>query len=345
MRLVSPMMTKYVYASVVFLVFGFNVNAELDNENKMQQCLLTKLQTANQDLTIREIKSQCESEQLAEVEALPETSSSGFRNRIKNEKASQFDAFVITPHRLNYILPAYFSNSINSEAYRDIEGFSENFSDIETQFQISFKVPLNEQKLLFDNDGLYLGFTLEAWWQTFSDNISKPFRETNYRPELFYIAPTDLTLFGGKTSFLLGIEHQSNGRSQLLSRSWNRVYSGLFWERGKLALSFKPWYRLSEDEKEFEFDPDGDDNPDIEDFYGKFELGAVYRWGDFEFSGMGRKNFSTSKGAIRLGFTFPLWGKLRGYAVAFDGYGDSLIDYNYSQTRFGIGIALNPFLL
>ena len=63
---------------------------------------------------------------------------------------------------MNYILPVYASNSINSEAYEQIEGFSENFSDLETQFQISFKSSLNEQKLLFDNDGLYLGFTLEG---------------------------------------------------------------------------------------------------------------------------------------------------------------------------------------
>ena len=117
----------------------------------------------------------------------------------------------------------------------------------------------------------------------------------------------------------------------------------MFWEKGKLALSFKPWYRMQEDEKEFEFDPDGDDDPDIEDFYGKFELGAVCRgrtmnlqhWDD---------EISTNNGAIRLEFTFPLWGKLRGYAVGFDSYGDSLIDYNHKQTRFGIGIALNPYL-
>lgn len=55
----------------------------------------------------------------------------------------------------------------------------------------------------------------------------------------------------------------------------------------------------------------------------------------------GRQNFSTNKGAIEVEFTTPLYGKLHGYVLLFNGYGDSLIDYNHSQTRLGVGIALN----
>lgn len=341
---IRPALIWNMFACTSLLMLATTFSGKSHANDAMDACLLKKIKHAEQTLTIAEVKSLCESELLVELEESLHSGSNRLRKRIEREHASQFDAFVITPHRLNYILPAYVTNSINADAYQDIEEFSDNFSDVETQFQISFKVPLNEDKLFFDNDGLYLGFTLEAWWQTFSENISKPFRETNYRPELFYLAPTDLTLFGGKTSFLLGIEHQSNGRSQILSRSWNRIYSGLLWEKGNLALSFKPWYRMKEDEKQFEFDPDGDDNPDIEDFYGKFELGAVYHWGDYEIGALGRRSFATDKGSIEIGFTFPLWGKIRGYAVGFDGYGDSLIDYNHKQTRFGIGIALDSIL-
>ena len=77
---------------------------------------------------------------------------------------------------------------------------------------------------------------------------------------------------------------------------------------------------------------------------GNFELGMAYKWRNVELSFMGRQNFSTQLGAAELGLTFPLFGNVRGYATAFKGYGESLIDYNYSQTRFGIGLSFNNIL-
>jgi phospholipase A1 len=115
-------------------------------------------------------------------------------------------------------------------------------------------------------------------------------------------------------------------------------------EKGNFALSFKPWFRIKEEEKSDELDPTGDDNPDIEDYLGNFELETVYKWKELEFSAGGRRNFSTNKGLLEVGVTFPLWGKIRGYATGFTGYGESLIDYNHKQTRFGLGIALNNIL-
>ncbi|NMH59102.1 phospholipase A [Alteromonas sp. MYP5] len=268
----------------------------------------------------------------------------GISSRIVNERRTEFDPYVITPHKLNYILPAWVSDNINRQAYRSLEGYEENLEDIETKFQLSLKVPLNTGPLFIEGDGLYLGFTLEAWWQTYANNISKPFRETNYQPELFYIAPLPWQLMGGNTGFIVGVEHQSNGRGELFSRSWNRVYTHFLFEKENFALSLKPWVRLSEDEKTSPLDSDGDDNPDIEDYLGHFELTMVYRWDALELSLRGRQNQHTHKGALEMGLTFPLWGKLRGYATGFTGYGESLIDYNYKQTRIGFGVSLNNVL-
>ena len=52
----------------------------------------------------------------------------------------------------------------------------------------------------------------------------------------------------------------------------------------------------------------------------------------------------TGRGSAEFNFTFPLWGKFIGYTSLFTGYGESLIDYNHKQTRFGVGIALNNVL-
>lgn len=72
---------------------------------------------------------------------------------------------------MNYILPVYTTNSINKKEYQFFEGYEENLEDMEAMFQISYKVPLNPRDMFVENDALYLGFTLKAWWQVYADNM------------------------------------------------------------------------------------------------------------------------------------------------------------------------------
>ena len=329
------------------------------SEQALTQCVMQHFQSGKDELTLKALRALCTpalsdakpaggspaeeatiARQNSEIKRVPGVIS----QRVIDESKTEFEPYVLTPHRVNYIMPAYTTNRINTDAYSHLEGYEENLTNIESKFQLSLKVPLNQDSLLIDGDGLYFAFTLQAWWQIYADNISKPFRETNYQPEVFYLAPLPWQPFGGNTGFVLGFEHQSNGQSQALSRSWDRVYGHFLFEKDDFALSIRPWHRLSEDPKTFEFDPDGDDNPDIEDFMGHFELGMVYNWDDMQLGFLGRRNFSTHKGGAEVSLTFPLWGKFNGYATAFTGYGESLIDYNHKQTRLGIGIALNDIL-
>ena len=325
---------------------------DLPNPSKMPSIyvLLRLVKTASEDMTIGEIRSQCfekvqngRSRQI-ERSMPPGVKPGAISRRVLSEKQHESDPYVITPHLMNYVLPVLSTNNINRDAYGSNLSFQDNFTDFESKFQLSIKAPLNSEDIFFPGDSLYFAFTLEAWWQIYSDNISKPFRETNYRPEFFYIAPLNWHPLGGNTGFMVGVEHQSNGRSQLLSRSWNRAYASLLFEKDNLAISLKPWWRLPEEDKTSPLDPEGDDNPDILDYMGHFELTIAHTWDDYEVSLMSRRNFEYGRGALELGFTFPLWGKLRGYALIFDGYGESLIDYNHRQTRFGLGIALNDIL-
>ena len=76
----------------------------------------------------------------------------------------------------------------------------------------------------------------------YNTDISAPFRETNYEPEVFWIAPVPWKVFGSDAILVsLGLSHQSNGRSQLTSRSWNRVYAGLVRERSRYVYYLKAW--------------------------------------------------------------------------------------------------------
>ncbi|WDE14598.1 phospholipase A [Thalassomonas haliotis] len=339
---------------------------------ELDACLLAALRSADATATAQQIRATClagtqakepaaepkltarqsknrqaaERAQIGPTKAVTETVTANgmISNRLIAEKNTAFDPFVITPHKMNYLLPASITDKVNTGVYQGVDAWSENLTNTEAKFQLSIKVPLNREDLLLPNDGLFFGFTLQSWWQVYSDNISKPFRETNYQPEVFYLTPLNWHPAGGNTGFALGLEHQSNGRSQLLSRSWNRLYLNFLYEKDNFALSFRPWWRLPESEKQNPFDSDGDDNPDIADYMGHFELALVYKWSDYDWTTKFRENFARHHGALELGLTFPLWGKLRGYAQYSLGYGESLIDYNHSQQRFGLGIALTDVL-
>jgi len=261
--------------------------------------------------------------------------------RVRAERREAFNPYVITAHRHNYVLPIAATSALNEAVYRENDiPLREGLEPVEVKFQISLKTQLNERDLFVQDDALSFGFTLEAWWQLYSKDLSSPFRETNYAPELFYLVPLLWGPFGGSTAVVLGLEHQSNGQVQGLSRSWNRLYASLLYERGNFVATLQPWYRLPEEEKEPPDDPEGDDNPDILDFVGHGQIALAWRDSRFEYALRVRGDPVTGKGAVTIGTTFPLTGKFRGFVQYVDGYGDSLIDYDHYQRRLGIGVAL-----
>ena len=326
----------YSSLRVMFFVATSTLSSYLAAE-QFDDCLLTEIKHADLETTIDTLKETCENKLIPEGQG-------AISHRIMRERRTEFDPYVLTPHRMNYILPLTFTDNVNRDAYSGIDNWSENIESVEAKFQLSLKVPLNHASLFLEDDAVYFGLTIQSWWQVYSDNISKPFRETNYKPELFYMAPLDWHPFGGNTGFVLGLEHQSNGRSQLLSRSWNRFYGILLFEKDNFAMALRPWVRIHEDLKTDPLDTEGDDNPDIIDYMGHFELRSGYTWEDYELTFTGRENFSTHKGFGEFGFTFPLSGRLRGYLQYTTGYGESLIDYNHNQQTVGIGIALTNAL-
>ena len=242
--------------------------------------------------------------------------------------------FKFRPHHPSYLI-ATRTHRPNEEPYRDFweaDPDAEGLSKAELEFQLSFKMKLVETLFELPLD-VWFGYTQNSFWQAANHEASSPFRETNYQPEVMAVTPLDFALAGINVRFLnLGFVHQSNGQSSTLSRSWNRFYAQVGLERGPLTMTAKVWKRVNESFED-------DNNPDIIDYMGRFELAGNYRLGGgHELSGMVRRNFSTDKGAVQLGWAFPLAGPVKGYVNAFAGYGQSMIDYNYFQRSVGAGV-------
>ncbi|WP_440903961.1 phospholipase A [Catenovulum sp. SX2] len=335
------MLVKFKHIIYIWLVslvsYATPGYAEL---SKFEQCQLRQMKRVNDNLDVAQINQIC-----AQIEALEKASSNGaLSERLEQERKTAFSPYVITPHRMNYILAASYTTGYNEQAY---EGSTliDPKQQLEAKMQLSFKVPLNYAPIFKYGDGLFFGMTMQSWWQVYSSLYSKPFRETNYQPEVFYFLPTKWQLFNTTTNLAIGLEHQSNGRELPLSRSWNRLYLAVLVEHQDWVLNFRPWWRLPENAKKSIDDPNGDDNPDIDKYMGHWELSGAYRIDkNLQSQFLMRYNFNSGRGSIEAGVTFPIWGRLRGYVQAYSGYGESLIDYNHSQQRLSLGIALTDLL-
>lgn len=99
------------------------------------------------------------------------------------------------------------------------------------------------------------------------------------------------------------------------------------------------------DEKTDPYQASGDDNPNIEDYVGNAEFIGVYGVDEHRFTLTLRSNLQDiDRGSAELTWSYPIVGNLRLYTQYFNGYGESLIDYNYHNQRIGIGISLNDIL-
>lgn len=253
---------------------------------------------------------------------------------------SKLGTWNIRAHEPVYLLPGFWTSNKNEQPESPNENNTavadQNLKSTEAKFQLSLKTKAVEN-LIGGNGDVWLGYTQSSRWQVYNEEESRPFRETNYEPEASLVFRTNYELLGLNGRLLgLTFNHQSNGRSDPLSRSWNRVMLNVGLERGNFAMMIRPWYRIEEDAKD-------DNNPDIKNYVGRGDLTSFYRWNDHEFSLMLRhslKGGDDSHGAAQFDWAFPISGKLRGHFQLFDGYGESLIDYNHRATYVGLGVSL-----
>ncbi|WP_410474745.1 phospholipase A [Guyparkeria sp. TX1] len=260
--------------------------------------------------------------------------------RLKSEQSGERNPFVMRSYKPNYIMPATYTPT---DLSRDVYDFEPQHA--ETKFQLSFQFDWFEDPF-GPNTALYFGYTQLSLWQTYNteflgsdEDASSPFRETNYEPEVGVSFNTDFSLAGltFKRS-RLSLIHTSNGQGGERSRSWNRLAASTSFGRGHFAGRLRGWYHLPEAGEE--------QNPDITDYMGYGDLMLAYKWKDQTIAATLRNNldFANNKGAVQVDYSFPLSKRVKGYVQYFNGYGESLIDYNRSVSRIGLGIALTDWL-
>lgn len=269
----------------------------------------------------------------AVTEALPE---GAVKQRLREEMSVGLGDWVITPHGPTYFLPLSYvdrpaPNNQSSNA-------GDEYDHLEAKLQISFKIPL-WINIMGESATLYFGYTQLSLWQMYNSELSSPFRETNYEPELMLGFPLKERFLGMDLSaLLLSLNHQSNGQTEPFSRSWNRIIANFLFSSGNFVVNVRPWYRIPEEDAV-------DDNPDIDKYMGSGEIHAYYKSGDNVVAALLRNNLrEDNKGAIQLDWSYQMHPKVKGYIQLFSGYGDSLIDYDRAVTRFGIGIMLTNWI-
>lgn len=270
--------------------------------------------------------------------------------------------FTLWPYRPCFILPVAYNSSLNEDPQLDVDPKAKAQYN-EVKFQLSFKFKawedifrgtlrdVIEQKTGIRGIDIWVAYTQLSFWQLYNSAFSAPFRDTNYEPELllnFRLQHEIPYLAGTKFQFVnVGFNHQSNGRSEPLSRSWNRIVANAGFEKtfgagnkDSFNILLKTWFRLPENDED-------DDNPDLVSYMGYGELWATLYWKNQRFALMLRNNIrEENKGAVQLDWSFPLpfiGDKISAYFQYFNGYGEGLLDYNTSSNRISGGFMLTDW--
>lgn len=257
---------------------------------------------------------------------------------------SKLGIFNFRVYKPVYLMPVFWTSKVNdtpsSSNPENTVTTPMGLDALETKFQLSFKTKAVEN-LFGDNGDIWMGYTQSSRWQVYNADQSRPFRETNYEPEVLLVFRNGYSIGGWRGRMAaVGINHQSNGRGDPLSRSWNRIMFNIGLDRDHWALMLRPWYRVS--------DGGDDDNPGIEDYIGRGDATLTHVRGRNEFSLMARHSLrggDRSHGALQFDWGFPIHRSLpmRGRLQLFHGYGESLIDYNHKASYVGLGISLQEW--
>ena len=193
----------------------------------------------------------------------------------------------------------------------------------------------------------HFGYTQTSLWDLQAE--SKPFEDTSYKPEIFYLSKNiklDIPWFTF-FCFQAGLQHESNGRDGIDSRSTNYLYV-----KPIFAFNVGSDYYLKVDPKVWLYvNNDNETNSDLEDYRGYFDL--ELKCGKQNSFVLGSNlRYGRKGGSMQVDATYPVYKmlflddnqdwinpNLYFHIQYFNGYAESLINYNEKSHAIRLGIA------
>ena len=135
---------------------------QISANSSIDECLLETLKRSAPDATVKHLYLACQTlaqdPSPADLVSASTIEESSLERRIRIESSTRDKRFVITPHRINYLLPLSYNDSPNSVPF-----FSKDrkIDNTEIKFQLSFKAPLT-YNLLGSQGDLYLAYTNQS---------------------------------------------------------------------------------------------------------------------------------------------------------------------------------------
>ena len=204
----------------------------------------------------------------------------------------------------------------------------------DVKFQISIAQKLTRSVLPW-HTYIFLMYTQKTFWNVFEKSL--PMHDLNFNPGIGWSKPFfNKDRYVGKLTLLL--EHESNGRDSIQSRSWNRISIG-----GSVLID--PWIMVYG--KVWIPIIDGQNNRDILNYCGIYQTGVEIATLDRKFiwdiTFVKRKGWNLNFNTI-FEFSWRFHKKSNQYFFQqyYNGYGESLLDYNQFHSRLRAGIVIKP---
>lgn len=204
----------------------------------------------------------------------------------------------------------------------------------DVKFQISFGIRLTNAVLPW-NTFLFLTYTQKTFWNVFEESM--PMGDINFNPGIGISKPIFIqNRYVGKLSLM--VEHESNGRDGLSSRSWNKVsLSGSVLIDAWLMVHAKFWIPII----------DGQNNKDILKYCGIYQSGVIFFTPDKKFSvgltWVKRAGFNLNFNTIAE-FSWRVHKKsnLNLFVQYYNGYGENLLYYKQFRSMLRAGLIFKP---